>query len=118
MAFHPYSARGDPAAVLQGDYYVGKGRPACGDMQSNSGGFKRFWRSDDVPTLACAHGELLGTSSAQLHAMRHACHAVACRAGVGWAALQTPAGTLSVFLTHLSANCESLSVRSNAQQCV
>ncbi|PRW50999.1 neutral sphingomyelinase [Chlorella sorokiniana] len=48
VAFHRYSARGDPAAVLQGDYYVGK--------------------------------------------------------GVGWAALQTPAGTLSVFLTHLSAN--------------
>lgn len=50
VAFHPYSARGDPAAVLQGDFLVGK--------------------------------------------------------GVGWAALATPAGTLSVFCTHLSANCE------------
>ncbi|KAL4429990.1 hypothetical protein ABPG77_004360 [Micractinium sp. CCAP 211/92] len=48
VAFHPYSARGDPAALLNGDFYAGK--------------------------------------------------------GVGWAALQTPAGLLSVFNTHLSAN--------------
>ncbi|KAL4444071.1 hypothetical protein ABPG75_011808 [Micractinium tetrahymenae] len=48
VAFHPYSARGDPAALLQGDFYAGK--------------------------------------------------------GVGWAALAMPAGLLSVFNTHLSAN--------------
>lgn len=48
VGFHPYSTRGDPAAVLQGDFLAGK--------------------------------------------------------GVGWAALDTPAGTLSCFNTHLSAN--------------
>lgn len=31
VGFHPYSARGDPAAVLNGDFYAGKGavRPCC-----------------------------------------------------------------------------------------
>ncbi|EFN60044.1 hypothetical protein CHLNCDRAFT_133272 [Chlorella variabilis] len=48
VAFQPYTARGDPFAVLNGDYFAGK--------------------------------------------------------GVGWAALDTPAGTISVFNTHLSAN--------------
>lgn len=97
VAFHPYSARGDPAALLNGDFYAGKG-VGWAALQTPGGLLFVFNVSAgaDASLIWC-------TASAVLLPARHspsfACHVQ--QASEVWIAEEL---LLLALQTHLSAN--------------